>query len=230
MKLTKLDARLEAAASLVKRGAVVADIGSDHAYLPIYLCRQEIISSAIASDVNQGPVDNAIRNIKDNCLENKITAVCANGLNGLENYVFDTVCVCGMGGELIFDIINCELVKSKKPELILQPMSSLHDLSFLMASNGFAIDNDLLVREGSKIYRVMKAVYTGKSYSLSLLEACVGKINLSRADSITLDYIRKIKNNIGNIILSKKYGNSDISQELLLENEINLYMKKLGVL
>ncbi len=227
MKLNKLDNRLQAAASLVRQGAVVADIGSDHAYLPIYLCLSGIISSAVASDINEGPVINARENVAENHLCDKIQVKRADGLKGLEDYTFDTVCVCGMGGELIFDIINCETVKKRKPELILQPMSSIHDLSYLLAKTGFVTVDDVLVNEGSKIYRVMKVLYTGIPYSVSPIEAYIGSINLRRADSVTLEYVKRVRQTNKKIIASKQSAGSDVSCEQLLEDEIENYLNNI---
>lgn len=225
MKPIKLDARLQAAASLVRQGAVVADIGSDHAYLPIYLCQSGRISKAIASDINEGPVENAKENIAANSLCEKITAIRANGLQGLESYPFDTVCVCGMGGELIFDIINCETVKKRRPELILQPMSSIHDLSYLLAKSGFSIIDDILIKDGKKIYRVMKVLYTDKSYPLSPIEAYIGRINLDRGDGVTIEYLKSLRKTNKRIIESKESAGLETSCEAFLADEIEDYLE-----
>ena len=117
-------------------GSRLADIGSDHAYLPIYLCQRDLILSAIATDVNAGPVKNAEENIALHGLENKISARIGDGMEELDPLEYDTVSVCGMGGELIFRIINNEKVKRFRPKLILQPMSSIQDLSYLIRRIG----------------------------------------------------------------------------------------------
>ena len=101
------DGRLGRAADFVREGAVVADIGTDHAYLPIYLLLSGKIKFAVASDINRGPLDSAKRNAAKYGLTDKMRFTLANGLDGLpleEDGVSDIV-ICGMGGELIAQII-----------------------------------------------------------------------------------------------------------------------------
>ena len=86
MSEIKISKRLCTAASYVRNGAVVADIGTDHAYLPIYLTLEGRVSKAYASDINQGPIERANENIKKYGLENKILTKVVSGLDGIESH------------------------------------------------------------------------------------------------------------------------------------------------
>lgn len=194
-------------------GSRLADIGSDHAYLPIYLCEQGIISSAIATDVNRGPVRNAEENIAAHGLGEKISARLGDGMEGLGADEYDTVSVCGMGGELIFRIINNESVRTLRPRLILQPMSSIEDMSRLMSEHGFEIYDDAWVEDGPRIYRIMCVQYTGVPYHITPLEAYVGRINLQRRDEVTVEYVKRLKKQTEYKIKAKTEGGSDLVRE-----------------
>ena len=206
-------------------GSRLADIGSDHAYLPIYLCQRDLILSAIATDVNSGPVKNAEENIALHGLENKISARIGDGMEELDPSEYDTVSVCGMGGELIFRIINNEKVKRFRPKLILQPMSSIQDLSYLMAEHGFRIYDDLWIKDAGHIYRIMCVEYSGAPYTVTSLEAHVGAINLQRRDEVTLLYVERLKEQMEYKIKAKTQGAScDVSQDVALLEMINDYL------
>ena len=119
-----LDKRLRAAADMVPAGARLADIGSDHAYLPIALCLENRIEYALASDINEGPVKAAMANIAKNGLEERIRAVRADGLDETEPFAPDCITVLGMGGELIVSILSrAEWIRDGRITLVLQPMT-----------------------------------------------------------------------------------------------------------
>ena len=104
--MLKISERLCTAASYVRDGAVVADIGTDHAYLPIYLALENKITRAIASDVNEGPISKARENISKYNLDNTIDTCIAKGLDGIDKYSPTDIVICGMGGELIAKILD----------------------------------------------------------------------------------------------------------------------------
>ena len=85
MKKMKLDARLLAVASMVREGAYLADVGTDHAYLPVYLAEENIISGAVASDIHKGPLESAAKNIREAGFSDKIQTLLTDGLQGVEN-------------------------------------------------------------------------------------------------------------------------------------------------
>ena len=135
-----LDARLAAAAHYVRRGAVFADVGSDHGYLPVFLVENGQVSSAIASDISSGSIASARRNIADHHLEDRIKTVVCDGVAPLADHAPTDIAICGMGGELITEILSrAPFVKDPSVRLILQPMTHAADLRRYLAREGFAI-------------------------------------------------------------------------------------------
>ena len=184
-----LDVRLRAAADMVPRGARLADIGSDHAYLPIALCLEEKIDCALASDINEGPVAAAVANIKKNNLEGKIRAIRADGLASAREFAPDCITVLGMGGELIVSILSAaEWVRDEEITLVLQPMTHPEILAKYLAAEGFEIIDEKMVCDNGRddrIYRIIKARFDGLVRELSELDAIFGQINLDRGESAT---------------------------------------------
>lgn len=169
-----------AAADLVRQGAVLADIGTDHALLPVFLCREGRIKSAIASDIGEGPLAAAKKQVTEAGLADAITLHLGNGLDGLEDAGLTDIAVCGMGGELIVDILSrAPFVKDARIRLVLQPMTHACDLRRYLAREGFAIVEERLCEAAGKCYFVLAAEYTGVPYPLSPIEAALGKDNLT---------------------------------------------------
>ncbi len=173
----KPDARLLTVASLVPEGAILADVGTDHAFLPIYLLEQGKIPSAVASDLRDGPCERAKLHIAQHGLSDKITVRKTDGLHGLAAFSPTAITICGMGGELIASILDAApWVKSPAISLILQPMTKADTLRRYLASHGFLPDAERLAAEAdaSKIYQIFRAHYTGVPYSLSPAQALLG--------------------------------------------------------
>lgn len=163
--------RLYAIASMVPQGAFFADVGTDHAYLPIYLTENNLISHAVAADINRGPLLRAKGNIKKYNLEEKIDTCLSDGFEELDGNSFDTASIAGMGGILIARILE----KAPRGKLyILQPMRDAHFLRAYLSSNGFELVDEKLAEEGNKIYTVI-AVRDGKEV-LSENELYLGKL------------------------------------------------------
>lgn len=180
MSEIKLSKRLCTAASFVRSGAFVADIGTDHAYLPIYLVQNGHAKGALASDVNEGPIAKAKENISRLGLTNIIHTQIANGLEGIEKYPVDDIFICGMGGELIARIIDSsKYVKNPRIRLILQPMTSVYELREYL-SKGFNIVNEEVVIEDGKIYQIMVAEYDGLSHTYTKEELELGRLNIEK--------------------------------------------------
>ena len=149
MNAQKLSKRLAKVASFVPTGAVVADIGSDHAYLPCYLVHNGIASRAIAGEVVQGPYDSAVRQVRTEGLTDKITVRFADGLAAVtEDDKVDTITICGMGGPLIVSILT------KNPEslqhatrLILQPNIHAKVIREWALQNKWAIQDEEIIED-----------------------------------------------------------------------------------
>ena len=124
MEQIKINDRLLTAVRFVRNGKRFADIGTDHAYLPIYLINRGIITNAIAADINKGPLDKAHENICKYNLQDNIHTVLCDGLSKIEPDSVDDIAIFGMGGELIVKIIDeASWVKDTDKRLILQPMT-----------------------------------------------------------------------------------------------------------
>ena len=223
-----LDKRLRAAADFVPNGARLADIGSDHAYLPIALCLENKISCALASDINEGPVAAAVSNINKHSLGDRIDAIRADGLIGACEFEPDCISVLGMGGELIISILSAApWIKKEGITLVLQPMTHPELVAEYLAYEGFSVKGENIICCGERedrIYRIICAEYTGERYEISPIEALVGKANLDRADKDTLAYIKRAIRVLRTRIEGKKKAGLDFSIEALLACSLEEYM------
>ncbi len=223
-----LDKRLRAAADFVPIGARLADIGSDHAYLPIALCLENKISCALASDINEGPVAAAVANINKHSIGDKVEAIRADGLMGARDFAPDCISVLGMGGELIISILSAApWIKKEGITLILQPMTHPELVAEYLACEGFSVKDEKIVCCGERedrIYRIICAEYTGGKRELSPIEALVGKANLDRADEDTVAYIKRAIRVLRTRIEGKKKAGLDFSVEDLLACSLEEYL------
>ncbi|KGR81518.1 tRNA (adenine(22)-N(1))-methyltransferase [Lysinibacillus odysseyi] len=157
MNAQKLSKRLEAVASFVPTGAVLADIGSDHAYLPCYLVHKNVISRAVAGEVVKGPYESAVRQVRTEGLTGNITVRLADGLAAVQpEDKVDTVTIAGMGGPLIVSILE------KHPQalenvtrLVLQPNIHAKVIREWALQNGWALLNEEILEEDGKVYEIL---------------------------------------------------------------------------
>ena len=167
MKQTKLTRRLNAAFDLVREGRIVADIGTDHAYLPIALVSSGKCKKAFASDIGKGPLERALQNILEAGLEGVIETVLTDGVAYFDG-IADEVVIAGMGGELIYRIISdAPFLKNQDVHMVLQPMTKVAFLRQALAGDGFRIDRERLVKEDGKIYTVLSVNFDGVKRELS---------------------------------------------------------------
>jgi tRNA (adenine22-N1)-methyltransferase len=155
----KLTPRLQAIAELIPPGSVVADIGTDHGYLPLYLLLEQISNRAIAADVNEAPLEQARETVAAfNCLQ-KIDLRLGDGLDVLrDDDEIDTVVIAGMGGRTIASILTKGHARLNALErIILQPMNETGYLRVFLAENGFAITAESLAMEGRRLYEIILA-------------------------------------------------------------------------
>lgn len=155
----ELSKRLTAVADLVTVGSFIADIGTDHGYVPIYLMKCGRIRGAIAADVNQGPLDRARRHIAQEGLEGQIKLRLSDGLKGISEDEADAMVAAGMGGGLIVKIMEegGKTAESLK-ECILQPQSESWKVRKYLAGHGWEVKAEDMVEEEHKFYSMMKAV------------------------------------------------------------------------
>ena len=183
---TSLDARLLAAANLVRDGAYLADIGTDHAYLPIYLAQRGKISRAVASDIRKGPLARAEQNIRAAGLSDKIGTVLTDGLSGLEHYPVTDIVIAGMGGLMILSILDAaDFIRTANLRLILQPMQHIPELRRYL-SDGWQVEKEAIAEEGGKLYQILCVRYDGVKRELSALELLLGSYTLAHKREIPL--------------------------------------------
>lgn len=216
MREKELSRRLHAAFLLVREGRTVADIGTDHAYLPIALVKAGKCDLAYASDIGKGPLNRAEENIKKAGLDEKIKTVLTDGATAFENLA-DEFIIAGMGGELIFDIISrAPFMKNHDVHLVLQPMTKVPTLRRLLAENGYNIEKEVLVFEDGKVYTLMSVYFDGKKRAITDFEAVVGDVEnadrellLKILDGVIYDLDKKIKGkrNSDDVALKEKIEN-----------------------
>lgn len=156
-----LSKRLYCLASKVEKGSIVADVGTDHGYIPAWLIQNGICEHAIASDIKSGPLQTAIKTAESAGVNDKIDFRLCPGLDAYSPDEFDTAIIAGMGGETVIGILEaCPWTKGKK--LIIQPQSKIVELRKWIAENGFEIKDAELVYDTGRIYLVW-IVSGGKS-------------------------------------------------------------------
>lgn len=226
MNSPKISKRLLCAASFANKGELIADVGTDHAYLPIYLYTSGIISGAVVSDINEGPIERAAKNIREFSCEGKIIPVLCDGLSKIKEYSPDTVFILGMGGELIVNIIsNAEWLKQNGIRLVMQPMTHPEILREYLISNGFEISDEAMV-DDSKIYQIIVAKYTGIVSEADKLELRFGKINLNERKNILIRAMNREKQILGARLEGKRKAGLDGGEDLEIFNMIDTYLKQ----
>ena len=156
-----LDKRLSVVAAMVRPGSRLADIGTDHAYLPVHLVQAGVCPGAIASDIGAGPLDAARHTVTANGLTSEIALRLGDGLSTVTAEEVEDIAIAGMGGETIAAILEAApWVKDGRLRLILQPMTKAEDLRRWLLTNGFAILEERLIQDKRHLFPVMAAEYT----------------------------------------------------------------------
>lgn len=154
-----LSPRLKTIADSIRGYETVADIGSDHAYLPIYLVKNKMVKSVVATDVNKGPVRIAKARVASHNAEDRIKVRQGDGLQPIRSGEAEVIVVAGMGGLLIRDILEKGIEIARSARLtILQPMRDSGKLRGWLLANSFEIVDEELVKEQDKIYEIMWVV------------------------------------------------------------------------
>lgn len=188
MDYQHLSNRLEAVANLVPKNSFLADIGSDHAYLPAHLIVNQQISGAIAGEVVKGPYESAKKLVTDLMLSDKIDVRLGDGLEVIKPYDnVDAITICGMGGTLIRDIL--ERGKQKKcltsnELLILQPNVGSHMLRQWLVNNSYEIINETILDENDKIYEIIVARVSDEMNELTESQITFGPILMNQKSEV----------------------------------------------
>ena len=160
--MINLSERMLMAARMVRHGNAVADIGTDHAYLPAYLILRGISSKALACDVRKGPLENAKKTVESYSIEDRITLRLSDGFDEIKPSEADDFIMCGMGGTLMEQLVSrTQWLKDKDKRIIVQPQSHAEDIRRFFVENGFEILFEDACIDGGKLYCAMAAEYTG---------------------------------------------------------------------
>lgn len=195
MNAQKLSKRLEMVASFVPTGAIVADIGSDHAYLPCYLVHKGIASRAIAGEVVKGPYESAVRQVRSEGLTEKITVRMADGLKAIEESdKVSAVTIAGMGGPLIVSILEKHPQALKTvTRLILQPNIHAKAIREWAIEHNWAIQDEVILEEDGKVYEIV--VLQRGQMNLTEAEILLGpKLMVTKSDVFKNKWSREIAN------------------------------------
>jgi len=186
-KKIKLSPRLTACAEYVPQDSTLVDVGTDHAYLPVWLIQNgRVKTPVIAGDINRGPLERARKSAAEYGVENEVVFMLNNGLAGTKDDLAQTVVIAGMGGETIMDIISASGWNWEGHTLILQPMSKIYELCRGLYENGFYIEKERLIRDAGEIYRVL-LVKPGKKDMPEDMELYAG--NSDREDPLYKEYV-----------------------------------------
>lgn len=217
-----LSPRLRFAADRVRRGAVFADVGTDHAKLPIALVEAGQVSFAVASDIGEQPAAIAAARIAERGLSDKIRVTVCDGLTPLARFAPTDIAVCGMGGETIVGILDAAaFIRDARVQLILQPMTDFSMLRAYLAANGFAVTEEDIVLSEGRMYQCLCAVYTGVPYALTPLEAELGRLNIEKRTPLFLRYVRRRKDIVEKQVAGKRKAGADAAAELALLDGYN---------
>lgn len=179
-----LDKRLLTAVSLVRKDSFCVDVGTDHGYLPVYLYKNGITQNVTACDVNEKPLKSAEKTLQENGLQGKINLILSNGLAEVKPELAEDIVICGMGGELILDImLASDYSKDDRKRFILQPMTNVPFLRRGLYKNGFEILSETPVIDKPHHYTIIHVKYSGKVEEITEVFARIGKIPASSSQA-----------------------------------------------
>ena len=212
----QLQPRLQLLAHLVPQGAKLADIGTDHGYLPAYLLQKKQIASAIAADIRPAPLEHARRTAAKYGVEKSLRFLQCDGLAGIGPEDADTIVIAGMGGETIIHILSqAPWTKEGKVLLLLQPMTKQEDLRLWLNENNYAQYAERLVWDKGYLYPVF-TVFGGSRTALSVGEI-YGGLDIE-VDPLGKEYltqrIRRLEQAAEGLLKGSDPANGHRAQEL----------------
>lgn len=233
----ELSKRLQAVADFVTPGFSVADIGTDHGYIPIFLVSSGSVPSAVAMDINRGPLERAKSHIKEYGLEDKIKTRLSDGIDALLPMEAECVVIAGMGGGLMIHILEQDPDNTRGVrEWVFEPQSEVETFRRFLWKHGFRIIKEDMVEEDGKFYPVIKAVKDTKTDEYELQEACLdtafryGELLLEMRHPVLKRYLLQEKSVKESILhsLRGKDGVRILSRIEELEQELRLNAEALG--
>ena len=221
----KLDSRLMAIANLVRKDKIFADIGTDHAYLPVYLIEKGIINKAIAADLRVGPLDNAKETVVSYDFTKQIELRLSDGLDNFKENEVEEIAVAGMGGLLISSFIErTKWLKNSDIHLILQPMTQVGELRKTLFDYGFVIDNEVVAEDGDKLYIIISAYYYGGATAYNDLDLIVGRLPLNQ-DDLSKKYLAKVYTKYNKKLIALKKANKECNDLEKLVGELSKWQQ-----
>ncbi len=215
----EISERLRTVASFVRNGGCVADIGTDHGYVPIYLYKEGSIDRAIACDINREPVRRAKCNINMYRLSNVIETRHGAGLEPLKMGEADGIIIAGMGGMLMIGILEDSRAKAlSAKELVLQPQTDIDRVRRYVHSIGLRIDDEKMLLEDGIYYTVIRAVHGKESYDKEA-DYLFGKINIDKKCPVLKDFLDKTMRKNENVMERLKSAGTENSKVRLAELE-----------
>lgn len=188
----QLSERLSMVASMVTAGNCLADVGTDHGYVPIYLYEKQVISHAIAMDVNKGPLEKANLHICEKGLESAIETRLSDGLEAMKAGEAQSLLIAGMGGPLIERILSAyPEVTDSFEELILQPQSEVFRVRRWLDLRGYEIVEEHMIFEDGKYYPMFKAVKKVNPKKLAPLEDQFGRLEVFAEKETLRSFLQK---------------------------------------
>lgn len=185
----ELTPRLRAIAEQVPRGAKFADIGTDHAYLPVWLVLNGVVGSAIAADLREGPLERAKQTAAQYAVADRVSFRLCDGLSGIAPEEADTIAIAGMGGETIANIlVSAPWTRGAGKTLLLQPMTTQPELRRWLGEHGYSILKERIPCEGNRLYSIW-TVAGGEMQPLSPGELWAGRQRSDPLRGEYLDYI-----------------------------------------
>lgn len=220
--------------SLLCDGSYIADVGTDHAYLPIHMILHRSSRVAVATDINRGPVERAKKNVSCFGLSEKIDVLLTDGLRGVEKYDVDSVVVAGMGGDSIVSILkDAEFVRDRRTHLVLQPMTRSDVLRRYLTENSYEITCEKNAVDGGKIYEVLAAEYRGKEYNVakySEAELIVGRRCDDMVDGTFIEFVKrkaeKEESKLRGIFSSAMPNREEIERKIEIRDGFSNMLKK----
>ena len=227
-----LKGRIKLIADMIPECNILSDIGTDHAYIPIYMVKNEKCKKAIASDVREGPVAVANRHIRQYGLEGKIETRLGSGLKPINEDEMDVCVIAGMGGVLIQEILSEDIKKAKLAKaLVIQPMNCIEQVREWLYLNGFEILDEGLINEGFRIYNVIVARWTGIKTTKETIYYYIGEKLIEKKDPLLKKYIHRrlemIDKVLGQMKAMKDQNSSLITEQKNIRVELHALLMKI---
>lgn len=233
MNKFELSPRLKMVADLVYEGRTLADIGTDHAYLPSYLILNGKTPGAIAADLRPGPLRNAQATIEQYGLQDRIKTILSDGLDEIKNGEAQEIVMAGMGGTLMTELLSrTDWIRSEKIHLVLQPQTHAEEVREFLLTNGFEILKEEATAEDERHYIAISAIYTGNTAKFTSGYIYIGELSDSHKKealeylNIQINFLKKKLNALEN---SGKFP-EEVSKLTAVINEIKESVNNFTVL